>query len=146
MLQSVLQAYGLDPDLLKVTAFGSGLINHTWRIKNHHEDYILQRINVTIFKQPFAIAHNIQNIAKYLKQHYPEYLFVTPLKTTTGEEMIYDEDEGYSRLFPFISNSHTIDVVQSPMQAYEAAKQFGKFTRLLSYCNAFWRKKSYSVK
>jgi len=132
MLQSVLQAYGLNQDLLKVTAFGSGLINDTWRIKNHHEDYILQRINDTIFKQPPAIAHNIQNISKHLQQHHPEYLFVTPVKTTTGEEMIYDEDEGYFRMFPFISNSHTIDVVQSPMQAYEAAKQFGKFTGLLS--------------
>lgn len=132
MLQFVLQAYGLNQDLLKVTAFGSGLINHTWRIKNHHEDYILQRINNTVFKQPFAIAHNIQNIAKYLQQHHPEYLFVTPVKTITGEEMIYDEDEGFFRMFPFINNSHTIDVVQSPIQAYEAAKQFGKFTRLLS--------------
>src|SRR5688572_19632996 len=132
MLKSVLQAYGLTSDLLKVTAFGSGLINHTWRIKNNHEDYILQRINDSVFKQPLAIAHNIQNIAKYLQQHYPEYLFVTPVKTTTGEEMFHDKDEGYFRLFPFLSNSQTIDVVQSSLQAYEAAKQFGKFTRLLS--------------
>ena len=35
-------------------------------------------------------------------------------------------------MFPFITTSHTIDVVQRPQQAYEAAKQFGKFTRLLS--------------
>jgi len=132
MLQSVLRAFGLNQDLFKVTAFGSGLINYTWRIKNHNEDYILQRINNTVFKQPLAIAHNIQNIGEYLQQYHPEYLFVTPIKTTTGEEIFHDENEGYFRLFPFIKNSHTIDVVQSPMQAYEAAKQFGKFTRLLS--------------
>jgi Ser/Thr protein kinase RdoA (MazF antagonist) len=35
-------------------------------------------------------------------------------------------------MFPFVPNSHTINVVQSPAQAYEAAKQFGKFTKLLS--------------
>ena len=88
MLQSILRAYGLNQDILNVTAFGSGLINNTWRIKNHHKDYILQRINNTVFKQPHAIAHNIQNIAGYLQQHHPEYLFVIPVKTTAGEEMI----------------------------------------------------------
>ena len=33
---------------------------------------------------------------------------------------------------PFIKGSHTISVVSSPDQAFEAAFQFGKFTRLLS--------------
>ena len=46
--------------------------------------------------------------------------------------MIFIKDEGYFRVFPFIKNSHTTDVVVSPSQAYEAAKQFGRFTNLLS--------------
>ena len=136
MLKSILQAYGLQQDKLNVTTFGSGLINYTWRIKNAHKDYILQRINDTVFKQPQAVAHNIQIISKYLRHHHPEYLFVVPVKTTAGEEMIFDKDEGYFRMFPFVPNSHTINVVQSPAQAYEAAKQFGKFTSLLSGFNS----------
>ena len=132
MLQSVLQAYGLKSDSLKIIAFGSGLINNTWQIKNAHGDYILQRINTTVFKDPVAIAQNIQMISGYLQKYYPEYLFVVPVKTITGDEMLYDEQEGYFRMFPFVPGSHTIDVVQSPMQAYEAARQFGKFTKLLS--------------
>ena len=39
-------------------------------------------------------------------------------------------------MFPFIASSHTVDVVEKPQQAYEAAKQFGKFTKLLSGFNA----------
>ncbi len=132
MLQSILQAYGLQQDNLNITTFGSGLINYTWRIRNSHEDYILQRINDTVFKQPQAVAHNIQTISQYLQHHHPEYLFVVPVKTIAGEEMIFKKDEGYFRMFPFVSNSHTINVVQSPAQAYEAARQFGKFTQLLS--------------
>ena len=71
-------------------------------------------------------------ISAYLQKHYPQYLFVVPVKTITGDEIFYDEQEGYFRMFPFVPASHTIDVVQSPMQAYEAAAQFGKFTKLLS--------------
>jgi Ser/Thr protein kinase RdoA (MazF antagonist) len=132
MLQSVLQAYGFKNDSLKIIPFGSGLINNTWQIKRAHGDYILQRINTAVFKEPTAIAQNIQVISAYLQKHHPEYLFVVPVKTITGDEMLYDEEEGYFRMFPFVPGSHTIDVVQSPMQAHEAARQFGKFTRLLS--------------
>ena len=91
--------------------------------------------NVSIllfFTEPMAIAQNIQMISVYLQKNYPEYLFVVPVKTISGDEMVYDEQEGYFRMFPFVPGSHTKDVVQSPVQAYEAAQQFGKFTRLLS--------------
>ena len=33
---------------------------------------------------------------------------------------------------PFVENSYTFDVVQTAEQAYEAAKQFGRFTKFLS--------------
>lgn len=46
--------------------------------------------------------------------------------------MVFVQDSGYFRLFPFVEGSHSIDVVNDPVQAYEAAKQFGLFTRLLS--------------
>jgi len=35
-------------------------------------------------------------------------------------------------LIPFVKNSHTIDTVEQPRQAFEAAKKFGEFTRLLA--------------
>jgi Ser/Thr protein kinase RdoA (MazF antagonist) len=47
-----------------------------------------------------------------------------------GGEMYFD-GSGYYRLFPFITGSHTIDVVETPEQAGEAAIQFGRFTRLM---------------
>ena len=48
------------------------------------------------------------------------------------QDLVFDEHQGYFRLFPFVKNSHTVDVVNTPQQAYEAAKQFGHFTRLLA--------------
>jgi thiamine kinase-like enzyme len=40
--------------------------------------------------------------------------------------------EGYYRMFPFVENSHTINVAKNASQTYEAAKKFGELTRLLS--------------
>ncbi|HJS54527.1 MAG TPA: aminoglycoside phosphotransferase family protein [Chitinophagaceae bacterium] len=130
MLETILKEFGIDTDAA-VRPFGSGLINNTWIIEDGEKEFILQRINHNVFKRPEDIATNISLIGDYLEENHPGYLFVFPSKTISGELMIKN-DEGYFRLFPFIKNSHTTDVVNSPSQAYEAARQFGRFTSLLS--------------
>lgn len=132
MLKKILQYYPFNLAAVKITTFGSGLINQTWYIEEAGSSYILQKINHTIFKSPGDIASNIKLTGEYLSAHYPHYLFVTPVNTINGDEMVYIEKEGYFRLFPFVKDSHTINVVSNPAQAFEAAQQFGRFTKLLS--------------
>jgi Ser/Thr protein kinase RdoA (MazF antagonist) len=131
MIAAVLQNYGIDEKECIIQPFGSGLINNTWDVKTNNKHYILQRINHNIFKQPEDIAENINSIDAYLKTNYPDYLFVAPIKTTAVKSIIKTGD-GYFRLFPFVKDSHTIDVATNPAQAFEAAKQFGAFTKKLS--------------
>jgi thiamine kinase-like enzyme len=132
MLQSVFKAFGLTENITAAVPFGSGLINHTWKVTDKGNVYILQRINHQIFKDPEAIAYNVNLTATYLQQHYPGYLFVMPIKSIYNKDIFFDSEHGYFRLSPFVENSHTIDVVQEPSLAFEAASQFGKFTKLLS--------------
>ncbi len=131
MLQAVLSEYGINANECIIQPFGAGLINNTWDIKKGDEHFILQRINHKIFKQPEDIAENISTIAEYLTKNYPDYLFVAPIKTISAKAIIHNDD-GYFRLFPFVQYSHTIDVVITPVQAFEASKQFGAFTNKLS--------------
>ncbi len=149
-LQPILSTYGLDVNELIIEAFGSGLINHTWRVTTPNQVYILQRINHAVFKKPEDIAANIRLIANHLGEVYPEYLFVSPVKNTGGGDLVIliegdgldyllnfpnvDEQNNYFRMFPFVEGSHSKDVVETPEQAYEAAAQFGKFTFLLRGC------------
>lgn len=133
MLQRVLQEFGLDFNLLEVKPFGSGLINNTWKVsrKDNDDSYILQRVNHHVFKFPEDIAYNIRLIGDYLFVHHPGYFFVRCMDTLHGKDLYFVETEGFFRLVPFVKNSHTVDVVQTTQQAYEAAKQFGRFTHLL---------------
>ena len=140
-LDVVLKEFGIEGYSTKT--FGSGLINNTWSVEDDSggKEFILQRINQNIFKSPDDIAFNIRLIADHLQQSFQstlssqtpgdKYLFTIPLQTKEGKDLVKTVD-GYFRMFPFIKNSHTIDVVQKPEQAYEAAKQFGKFTKILS--------------
>jgi len=131
MPQSVLPAFGFEENSLRVEAFGSGLINNTWKVIGPGHEYILQRVNHAVFKEPENIANNISVIGKFLRENHPEYTFISPVASNDGNEMIYKKGQGYFRMFPFVSGSHSKDVVETPEQAYEAATQFGRFTRLL---------------
>ena len=128
--EEVLSQYDLSSEV-KIEPFGTGLINHTWLVTDKGKRFILQKINRNVFKQPVNIAHNIELIDNYLKEHHPDYFFVSPLRTRLGHSTVLWGEE-YYRVFPFVENSHVYDVVQSPKQAFEAARQFGLFTTVLS--------------
>jgi Ser/Thr protein kinase RdoA (MazF antagonist) len=132
MMQSVLAAYGFEEETARLEAFGSGLINHTWKVTVPEGQYILQKLNHAVFKRPDCIAQNIRLVAAYLQQLYPDYRFVSPLVSGNGSDMIYLKGEGYFRMFPFVADSQSKEIVETPDQAFEAAVQFGRFTRLLS--------------
>ena len=132
ILQKVLAAYGITDESVKAEIIGSGLINHTWKVTNGSRAYILQRVNQHVFKQPEDIAYNIDLVASHLKKYHPGYLFISPVAAVDGRALVYLEEEGYFRLFPFVKNSVSIDVVRTTKQAYEASAQFGRFTKLLS--------------
>ena len=136
MAATILPSYIKDSGDLKTEPFGSGLINTTWRVYDKESVYILQKINSAVFKDPASIAENVRMISEYLKRAAPGYLFVDPIRTLDDEDLAYREGEGYYRLTPFIKGSHSIDVVEDAGVAYEAARQFGQFTALLSGMDA----------
>lgn len=131
-VHEILSYYGFNGKEPGIVPFGTGLINRTWKITCEDEEYILQRINDQVFKVPEDIAHNIAEVADYLHRTHPGYLFVSPLQTTGGKNMLRHPTEGCFRIFPFVKGSHTTDVVSSPSEAFEAASAFGKFTALLA--------------
>ena len=136
-VHNLLKLYGLDEKDYTFELFGNGLINSTWLIKlnNSADAYILQKINTNVFKQPENIAHNIRLIDYELKTKYPSYLFIAPLLTINKEDLVKNKN-GCFRLVNFVKNSHTVDVLQNADQAYEASKQFGRFTKYLNYLDA----------
>ncbi|MET0636529.1 MAG: aminoglycoside phosphotransferase family protein [Chitinophagaceae bacterium] len=136
MLDKVYKAFGVSGNPEEAVAFGSGLINHTWKIRKDERFYVLQRINEQVFREPAAIAFNINMTAEHLAAMHPDYLFVTPERSVDQQDIFYDAEAGYFRLSPFVEGSHTIDVVSTPSEAFEAARQFGLFTRLLGGMNA----------
>src|SRR5476651_1639641 len=131
MLNDILKAFGLT-DEYRIQSFGSGLINHTWKVTGSNDEvFIFQRINKAVFSSPQYIAENINNAAAYLHQHYPGYLFIAPLPLPNGNHILQYGNE-YYRLMPFVKGSVSIDAVQTADEAFEASRQFGRFAALLA--------------
>ncbi len=128
-LSQVLAAYGITARS-EPRRFGSGHINTTYLVETGAgAQYVLQKINGRVFKVQ-EIANNLRRAERYLTQHYPDYLFVAPIPTLSGDEMCAQAGEHW-RLTPFIPNSTSINEATTPEQAYEAARQFGILARNL---------------
>ncbi|HSK14158.1 MAG TPA: phosphotransferase, partial [Phnomibacter sp.] len=133
-LIQILNEFEIPGDRWEILPFGSGLINSTWKVgaQAAGPHYILQRINEEVFTRPEAIAENMARLGNYLDRHFPDYLFIKPIATHTGRPILHSPEHGWFRLLPFVEGSHSVDTVHSPELAFEAARQFGRFTSLLS--------------
>jgi Ser/Thr protein kinase RdoA (MazF antagonist) len=131
MFDDILFSFGLKTSDYQIHAFGTGLINHTYKLTGNGHAYILQQINTNVFKSPYHIANNLALVKEYLQKNNPNYLFVAPLKTVSNDLLVKSTTGVYFRLFPFIKESHTVDFLQDEKEAYQAAGQFGRFTYIL---------------
>lgn len=127
----VLKAFGFPERECKTERTGSGHINFTFLVRAN-KDWILQRINTNVFKEPETIAANLRLAANHLKNLFPDYLFLNAVQTIDGKEMAFDLAGNPWRLFPYIPDTMTLDKVDQTEQAFEAARGFGELSQKLS--------------
>jgi len=127
MMQSIFEQYGWE----NATAIPltQGLINQTFELHSLQGDFILQNINTQVFKDPFAIDHNINAIGRYYNTNRPNELFTFLVPNLAGETLM-EWDGKYYRAFKKI-DSIALDVLTTTVQAKQAAHQFGQFTASL---------------
>lgn len=130
MLKEILQQF-IDADAFSIHPFGKGHINHTYLCEGVGEKYILQKINQYVFKQPTEVIENMVLVGTHLAQK-KEYTLknILPIPAKSGKYYtIIDND--YWRLLPFIEHTITYPKADTPIQAFEAAKGYGKFVKAL---------------
>ncbi|SKC77070.1 phosphotransferase enzyme family protein [Ohtaekwangia koreensis] len=130
-LDDIRRKFPLGTGKFQVEPIHAGYINQTYKLTGENS-YILQRLNKNVFKHPETVAKNIRAAADYIYLHDPDYLFLSSIKTTSGDEMVYD-DEGFPwRLFPYIANTITVNKVETEEEAFNAASGFARLTKKLA--------------
>ena len=122
-----------------ISSFGSGHINDTFLVETAGPafgNFILQRINTGIFRDPEGLIRNILLVAGHIRSNNAAVdaentLLVPELqKTIAGDYFYRDPSCQYWRLYPMIGNSHSYDRIENEALAREAGRAFGLFQQL----------------
>ncbi|HMT77126.1 MAG: aminoglycoside phosphotransferase family protein [Saprospiraceae bacterium] len=130
-IRKVVSHFFSEETIKSIVQVKSGLINQTYKVHIGDAYYVLQRINSNVFAHPEIIHNNLDLLKKYISGKEVDMPLILPLSDQEGKSMYFDGEEFY-RFFPWISDSLTIEVVKTPHQAYEAAKQFARFTAVFN--------------
>lgn len=140
-LDAVIAQFNFQGELKECAPFGHGHINDTYRLvydmQGETKSYILQRMNINVFKQPLELMENITNVTNWLKgkivaeggDALRETLTVVP--TGEGKQYCIDADGNYWRVFLFI-DAICYEQAESEELFYESAVAFGHFQSLLA--------------
>ncbi|MCX7885759.1 MAG: aminoglycoside phosphotransferase family protein [Verrucomicrobiae bacterium] len=137
-LRYVTTRFAVEGEFCGAEEWGSGHINDTYRASYRTDGgivhYIHQRINHHVFRNPEAMMQNIARVTSHLQEKLgPEgarhALRLVP--TREGAAFCRDEEGNYWRTYNFIGGARSYDTIETPQQAYEAARAFGEFQGLL---------------
>ena len=138
---SVALQFQIDGKLASIVPYGTGHINDTYCAVYHQAGrstrFILQRINTGIFRNPVALMENIQRVTSHLAaqlagQPDSARRVLTLIPTRDGLGWHMDADGHFWRVYRFIEEARTYDIVTSTNQAFHAARAFGRFQQLLA--------------
>lgn len=138
MLDQILKAYFGDTEVLSASVFGNGHINETYKVSLKQSDleYILQKINTSVFPGVNILIDNHIKLQSFLKKNESSLEIPKLLNTLSGEYEYVDSEGESWRLMSFIKDSYSIETVTETWVAEEAGQAFGYFAKLLSPLNA----------
>jgi thiamine kinase-like enzyme len=141
-LKVIFDCFAADGTFMNGEPFGSGHIHDTFRIitaESKKDDYILQRINNKIFRNIPELQENIERVTVHLRQKLGdikgsdikrECLRLIPSKE--DKSWIVDNSGNYWRMYIFIPDHRSYNIVDTPGKAYEGGKAIGRFQAMLS--------------
>jgi Phosphotransferase enzyme family len=140
-VSAVARQFQILGDLVSAAPYGTGHINDTYCVVYNQGGtdvrYIVQRINHAVFKNPVALMENIRRVTEHVGARFADERersrrVLTLVPARDGRAYYRDVDGNHWRVYIFIEKARTFDAVESAGQAFQAAKAFGQFQKLLA--------------
>ena len=142
MMKKICDQFQIEGTFLKAYPYGSGHINDTYKVETLEKDkfdYILQRVNHNVFKDVPGLMENVLRVTSHIRKKMegiegsnPDREVLTVIPTMDGSSYHKDEDGNFWRMYIFIWDNRSYDLVDSPEKAFEGGSMFGKFQALLA--------------
>lgn len=139
-LIEVCRHFHIDGEFHSYKIFTDGHINTTYLAvfvnKGRFHKYLVQGINVHVFKNPQQLMDNIVGVTKYLRAKIEESggdanrETLTFLKADNDKYYLYHLGKCW-RIYNFVDNSYTINQIENKEVFEKAGKSFGLFQKRL---------------
>ncbi len=140
-LRQVVNGFQAWGDFIDARPYGSGHINDTYqvtaRLAGTPVRYLLQRINHAIFKQPDRVMDNILRVTEHIRGKLAgtadaSRQTLTVIPSREGRPCVRDGQGNWWRMYLFIEQAQTYDIIENERQAFEAARAFARFQNQLA--------------
>ena len=133
--KEAIEAFSRIGEIEDIMPWGNGHINDTFLISTANKKYILQKVNDSIFREPYKMMENIDKVTTHIRKKAvddPERATLNVIKTNNDEILFRDSKNAYWRMYNFINDTVARDRVESANDFYICAKAFGQFQNSLS--------------
>ena len=141
-IRELCESFDINGKYVNCLELGTGNINSTYLVKYVRDDverqFILQRINKNVFKEPEKVMDNIVRVTNYVREKVEQCKLSTKklvmrafLSKADGKPFVTDDNGEYWRCYRFIPNSITYDTVTDLSIVEGAGTAFGRFQNYL---------------
>ena len=131
--QSLAAQFCLDGDPIACEEYGHGHINYTLKLKTSTgAEYILQRINQYVFRDPVRLMENASAVTDFLQKKVEDSKMALHFIPTHNGVYYYQDGSGeFWRMYDFVGG-YCLDAPESEADFYQSALAFGRFQHWLS--------------
>ena len=132
-MEHAVYAFCLQGEPVRCVPFGHGHINSTFKIETDQgAEYVLQRINTYVFKDPVGLMNNAGAITDYIRARVDDPRLARHFLTTKDGKFCYEDEQGeFWRMYEFV-DGFCLDSPETDEDFYQSAVAFGQFQQLLS--------------
>ena len=132
-IEKIACSFHIDGTPVDCHEFGSGHINSTYKVlTDTGREYVLQRINKYVFKDPVRLMENAGAVTDFLRTRVEDpRMALHFIPTFDGKFYFMDDEEEYWRMYDFIGG-FCLDAPETEEDFYQSAIAFGRFQHMLS--------------
>lgn len=139
-LLDIIKNFDIRGDIKELNSINNGIINTTYVVKTDDKGninkYLLQKINTSIFTEPFKLMKNIENVTKYISLNDSESKdTINVIKAKNGLPLYVTSDpfshKEYYRVYNYIDNTISYNKSEKTEIVYNTGKAFGHFCKVL---------------
>lgn len=142
VLSDVISSFRFEGEFISAEPLKYGNINDTYILTFRNNDnevnqYILQRINHKVFKEPYKLMKNVVAITEHIREKVinqggdPSRETLNFIPLADGAFIYKCSNGNFWRAYSYIDDVQTYQVVENPIHLYNAGRAFGRFQKYI---------------